>query len=115
MHVPCFADEGCDWGFAGKDCVQGKIVFDGRVRSAGIAETGDFGVFQAELCGFEEKLHFFFVAGGIAALDVIEAELVQMLCDSEFVGERKTDAFSLHSIAKSCIVNSYSFHTPDTD
>ena len=67
-------------------------------------ERGDFGMFQAIVGYLLEKRHVDRVGTGPAALDVVDAELVEAQGDLDFVGRGQVDVFGLRAVAQGRVV-----------
>ncbi len=59
---------------------------------------------------FVEELDVFRVAAGPAALDVVDAELIEPLGDAQLVEDGKRDAQTLAPIAQGRVVDLYPIH-----
>ena len=70
---------------------------------------------QAEAPGLLKELHLLGVGGGIAALDVVHAQLIQAPGDGELVLQGEAHALGLHAVAKRRIVDLYPGHRDSQD
>ncbi len=95
MEVPGLAHEADRIRVGGKERLEPGIVGDRAARPLGHAEGGDLGVEGARL---GEQLRVGRVRAGIAGLDIVEAERIELLGDEPFVLEREVDAMGLGAV-----------------
>ena len=81
--------------------LEARIVGDRAPRALGHAEGGEGGVDEARI-GLEE-LRIGDVGAGIAALDVVDADVVERAGDQPLVLEREVHARRLRAVAQGCI------------
>ena len=104
MQVPALAEDGDD-GRAGLDQRQDVgILVDRVLGEAGGAEGGELGVVElASPRARVEELLVLGVGAGPAALDVVDAQLVQLLGDDQLVLDGEGDGLALGAVAQSGI------------
>jgi hypothetical protein len=85
-----------------------RLVRGDRVGPAGGAEGGQLRVGESEVAGPSEELGVLGVGAGPAALDVIDAELVELAGDPELVLEGEGDALALRAVTQGGVVDGYS-------
>ena len=81
--------------------LEARIVGDGAPRTLGHAEGGEGGVDEARIA--IEELRIGDVGAGIAALDVVDADVVEGAGDQPLVLEREIHARRLRAVAQGCI------------
>src|SRR3984893_9939952 len=97
MEGRAFADEADRVGF-GRECRgKARIVGSRAARALGHAEGGELRLEPARL-GKERGVGR--IGAVIAALDVIDAEIVEEAHDAELIGEREVDAVHLRAVAQ---------------
>ena len=87
----------------------------GDVLAAGHAEGGDLGVLQRQLADLLEVLGVLGVGERIAALDVVDAQLVEPARDEQLVLEREVDALALAAVAQRRVVDLDACHREFSD
>jgi hypothetical protein len=68
------------------------------------AECSDLGAAQLDLFDALEELGVLGVRAGPAALDIVDAEGIQLTCDLDLILSRKRQPFALGAIAQGGIV-----------
>jgi hypothetical protein len=102
VQVPALAEDG-DHGRAGFDQrLHTAVLFDRVAGEARGAEGGELGVLQIQfgLRAGEEVL-VLGIGAGPAAFDIVDAQLVELLRDEEFVVDGERDGFALRAVAES--------------
>ena len=97
MIVPRLGDEADGVGLRLEQRGQPRIVRGRAARPPRHAEGGEG---RAELALGREQLGVGRIGAGIAALDIVDAELVEHARDGELVGEREVDAVGLRAVAQ---------------
>ena len=95
--IPGFRHKADGIGFGFEQRREPRIV---RRRAAGTARHAERGEACFEPARLGEELRVGRICAGIAAFDVIDAELVQHAGYSEFIVERKIDAVRLRAVAQ---------------
>ena len=98
------ADEGHAGGLGGDHALDVGVGFAGEPGAAGAAESAHPGLRELDLL---EPLEVGGVAGvgaGEAALDPLDAELVELLGDAHLIGDREGDALHLGAVAEGGVV-----------
>src|SRR5262249_59710909 len=96
-----------------------KGVGAGVLRGAdalagGHAEGGDAGVAEAQVPDLTEVLVVLGVGQRVAALDEVDAEVVEPLGDEELVLEREVDALALAAVPQGGVVDEDARHGAPT-
>src|SRR5581483_9776167 len=76
----------------------------GDALAARHAESGDLGVLERQLADLLEVLEVLGVGQRVAALDEVDAEVVEALRDVELVAQREVDALALAAVAQRRVV-----------
>ncbi|OPZ93234.1 MAG: hypothetical protein BWY73_00421 [candidate division TA06 bacterium ADurb.Bin417] len=105
MQVPGLAEEGDDFGLGRKQLVEVFILGRRHAVPAGAAEGGHPGPGEVEFPDLPEEFLVLGVAAGPAALDEIEAELVQLAGELELVLEGEGDLLPLAAVPQGGVVN----------
>ena len=94
-------------GLGGEQRLEARIVGDRAARPLGHAEGGELGVAERPRLGEEPGVGR--VGAGIAALDIVDAERVELLGDQPFVLDREIDAVRLRAVAQRRVVEGDAF------
>ena len=97
MIIPGLGDEADRFGLGVEQRGEPRIVRGRAARAAYHAEGGEGGVQHPR---FGEQLRVGRIGARIAALDIVDAELIEHADDGELVGERKIDAVGLRAVAQ---------------
>ena len=81
------------------------VGFHGGGLLAGGPKGGEPGVFEFFPPGLGKKLDVLGIAARPAALDVMDAEGIELLGDAEFVQHRKVDALTLGAIPQGRVID----------
>src|SRR5262245_19119290 len=102
VEVPRLRDEAdrCDLG--GKQRLKAGIVGERAARPLGHAKGGE--VRMSERTGLGEESGVGGVRAGIAGLDIVDPERVELLGDQPFVLDREIDAVRLRAVAERGVV-----------
>ena len=92
---------------SGEQRLEARIVGDRAARPLGHAERGELGV--AERLRLGEQPRIGRVRARIAALDIVDAERVELLRDQPFVLDREVDAMGLRAVAERRVVERDAF------
>src|SRR5205823_4431657 len=84
---------------------QQLVVLGLDAAAAGHAERGDLRVLELQLADVAEEGGVLRVGAGEAALDVIDAELVELLGDEKLVLEREVEPLALRAVAEGGVVD----------
>ena len=104
LGVPRLPDDSDHRRPARDEVGQPGILGSGDALLAGGTEGRDLGVLQIHNRHFAEEGHVLGVRRREAALDVVDAELVETPHDGELVGQRERDALALLPIAQGGVV-----------
>jgi len=110
VHVPGLAHNGGGRRLAGQNRVKRSIFVNFFICPSRAAKGDDFAVAKPCPGDLGEELRLFWPGGRIAALDVINAEVIQVPGDCEFVLEREADPLGLHPVSQGRVVDFYPFH-----
>src|SRR5476649_790913 len=97
MESRAFADEADSVGLSRERGGKPRVV---RSRAAGALGHAEGGELRLEPARLGKQRGVGRVGAGIAALDVIDAEIVQEPHDAELIGEREVDAVHLRTVAQ---------------
>src|SRR4029078_6544002 len=81
-----------------------------RARAAGCAERRDLRAFQLQLFDLLEEIGITRVGTGIAAFDIVDSDLPELLGNPKLVLECKRDFLRLTSISQSRVVDQNVLH-----
>ena len=109
MIVPGLGDEADGVGLGLEQRREAGIV---RGRAAGPPRHAEGGEGGAELALLGEQLRVGRVGAGIAALDIVDAEIVEHVRDRELVVEREIDAVGLRAVAQRGVEEIEAFAAP---
>jgi hypothetical protein len=99
--VPALGDDAHRLGAGVEQVAQRRVVVDLALRPPGGAERDERRRLEAQLLGRAgEELDVLRVGAGPAALDVVDAEVVQLLGDAQLVLDRGRHALDLHAVAQ---------------
>ena len=107
VQVPGLADQGDDRGLAVQEGVQVGVVVDPAAGPAGGPERGQGGVAPGQLGGAGEVLGVLGVGAGPAALDDVDAEVVEQAGHPQLVGHGELEADLLGAVAQGGVVGLY--------
>ena len=99
MHVPAFAKDGDHRGFRLQQMFQVGIVVRLVFRRASTAKGHQAGLLEGGRLHLGEKFHVFGIGPRPAAFDVVDAVVVQLVGDANFVLHRKGDFFRLGPVS----------------
>src|SRR5438552_3300888 len=105
VEVPGLADDGDHWGLGGETEAEVAVVGGLHTRAAGRAEGRHLRVLETEALDGAEKLLVAWVRTRPAALDVVDAEVVEPLGDAQLVLEREGDVLGLRPVAQRRVVD----------
>ncbi len=101
---PAFSEDGRDRGLALDQGQQVGVVLRGQRRPARAAERRDAGMPQLLAAHGPKVLDVLRVRAGPAALDQLDAELVEHVGDVQLVVHGETDALPLRSVAEGGVI-----------
>src|SRR6266571_1441873 len=104
VEVPGLADDGDHRRLGGETETEVAVVGGLHARPAGRAEGRHLRVLQTEALDGAEKLLVAWVRARPAALDVVDAEVVEPLGDAQLVLEREGDVLGLRPVAQRRVV-----------
>src|SRR5213594_247149 len=104
VEVPGLADDGDHRRLGAETEAQVAVVGGLHARPAGRAEGRHLRVLESEALDGAEELLVAWVRARPAALDVVEAEVVEALGDAELVLEREGDVLGLRPVAQRRVV-----------
>jgi hypothetical protein len=107
VQVPGLADQGDDRGPRVQQGAQVGVVVDPAAGPAGGPEGGQGGVTPGQLGGPGEVLGVLGVGAGPAALDHVDAEVVEEAGDPQLVGHGELEADLLGAVAEGGVVGLY--------
>src|SRR5205807_4798818 len=81
VERPALADEGADWSLGGQECPEARVLFSRDPFPSRAGEGGEARAFQPEVPGLREECLVLGIGAGPAALNVVDAELVQLAGD----------------------------------
>src|SRR5213078_968637 len=115
VEVPGLADDGDHRRLGGETEAEVAVVGGLHARPAGRAEGRHLRVLESEALDGAEELLVAWVRARPAALDVVEAEVVEALGDAELVLEREGDVLGLRPVAQRRVVELDAPHGRFTD
>ena len=80
------------------------VLLDRHALFAGRTERREFRVLEFALLGLREKLDVLRIAARPAALDVMNAELIELVGNAQFVGDREVHTLTLRAIAQGRVI-----------
>jgi hypothetical protein len=107
MQVPGLADQGDDRGLGVQQRGEVGVVVDPTAGPAGGPEGGQGGVAPGQLGGPGEVLGVLGVGPGPAALDDVDAEVVEQAGHPQLVGHGELEADLLRAVAQGGVVGLY--------
>ncbi len=110
VQVPCLADDSDDRGLRIDQCLHAGVIRRGDALASGHAERRDASMAQRGLLDFLEILEVLGVGERIAALDEVDAHVVEPAGDEQLVLQREVDALPLAAIAKRRVINTDAGH-----
>ena len=110
--VPRLGDKADGVGLGFEQRGEPGIVGGRAARPPRHAEGGEGGVLQSLIS--REQFGVGRVGAGIAALDIVDAEIVEHARDGDLVGEREVDAVGLRAVAQRGVEEIEAFTGHDT-
>ena len=110
VEVPRLPDHRDDRGPRGDERLHVGVLVDLLPHPSGHPEGAHDRVLPAHLARPLEELLVLGVAAGVAALDVVDAELVQLLGDRDLVEHGEGDLFGLGPVPQRRVVQVYGLH-----
>ena len=99
-----FPDERHDRRLAREHGLEGRVARGLAADAAGRAEGDELGVLQPHVAHAREELRLLRIGAGVSALDVVDAELVELPDDRELVLDGEGEAFHPEAVAKGGVV-----------
>src|SRR5580693_1586710 len=100
MQIPAFAENRYDGRARFDQRVDACVLFHGVAREAGGSERDQAGVLQLHIARAKKELLVLRIRARPAALNIINAQLIQLVRNEDFVVGRETDVLALRAIAK---------------
>src|SRR5215469_16057211 len=105
MQVPGLADHGRDGSFGAQQELKIAILGGADTGAAGGSEGSNLRVLELDFFHFAEEGGIAFVGTRPSALDVVEAEIIEMRGDFDLVADGQRDVLGLAAVAESRVVN----------
>ena len=107
MNIPGLPDDGHDLRAGLDQSPDVRIIFWQSSCPAGASEGDDLRTREGNRFDLLKELEVLWVGTRPSPFDVVDAQFVQLLGDSNFILNRKRDVFCLRPIAKCGVVDFY--------
>ena len=99
LHIPAFAEDGDYGGIGIKEELELGVIVCGGIGAASGAKGSEFGVLEWDEFCFLEELDVLWVGTWPTAFDVVDAEIIEVFCDTEFIEAGELESLALGAVA----------------